>query len=75
MKSVFIGFIHYDPVTDVWQYWGYGSTANNWPGVIGFCEQVSIQSKPAGGYDVWVDGGCRQQHLSVFRPLQQWHPG
>jgi len=50
------GLVHYYPATNSWQYWGYGSTANNWPGLIGFCEQVSIQSKPAGGYQVWIDG-------------------
>ena len=50
------GLIHFNPNTNAWQYWGYGSTANNWPGVIGFCEQVSIQGKPTGGYVVWVDG-------------------
>jgi streptogramin lyase len=52
----FGGLIHFDPVTDEWQYWGYGSTANNWPSLIGFCEHVSVQEKPAGGYTVWVDG-------------------
>jgi streptogramin lyase len=50
------GLIHFNPATNTWQYWGYGSTANNWPGLIGFCEHVSIQPKPAGGYVVWVDG-------------------
>jgi streptogramin lyase len=50
------GLIHFDPTTNVWQYWGYGSTANNWPSLIGFCEQLSIQSKPTGGYIVWIDG-------------------
>lgn len=50
------GLIHFDPTTNTWQYWGYGSTANNWPSLIGFCEQVSIQPKPAGGYVVWIDG-------------------
>jgi len=50
------GLIHFDPTTNTWQYWGYGSTANNWPGLIGFCEQLSVQIKPAGGYTVWIDG-------------------
>jgi streptogramin lyase len=50
------GLVHYNPTTNAWQYWGYGSTANNWPNLIGFCEQVSIQAKPGGGYLVWVDG-------------------
>ena len=50
------GLIHFTPATNTWQYWGYGSTANNWPELIGFCEQVSIQPKPGGGYLVWVDG-------------------
>ncbi|MCX6307201.1 MAG: T9SS type A sorting domain-containing protein [Bacteroidetes bacterium] len=50
------GLVHYNPATNAWQYWGYGITANNWPGLIGFCEQVSIQAKPAGGYKVWIDG-------------------
>lgn len=50
------GLVHYDPATDEWQYWGYGSTANNWPSLISFCEQLSIQAEPAGGYTVWIDG-------------------
>ncbi len=50
------GLIHYNPSTNVWQYWGYGSSANNWPSLIGFCEHVSIQDKPTGGYTVWIDG-------------------
>jgi hypothetical protein len=50
------GLVHFDPATDEWQYWGYGSTANNWPSLIGFCEQLSIQSEPGGGYTVWIDG-------------------
>jgi streptogramin lyase len=50
------GLVRFDPATNAWQYWGYGSNANNWPSLIGFCERVSIQEKPAGGYVVWVDG-------------------
>lgn len=50
------GLVHFNPNTNVWQYWGYGSTANNWPGLIGFCQHVSIQVKTGGGYVVWVDG-------------------
>jgi streptogramin lyase len=50
------GLVHFDPSADQWQYWGYGSTANNWPALIGYCQKVSIQSKPAGGYVVWIDG-------------------
>lgn len=50
------GLVHFNPATDQWQYWGYGSTANNWPELIGFCEHISIQPKPAGGYNVWIDG-------------------
>jgi len=50
------GLVNYNPSTNVWRYWGYGSTANNWPSLIGYCENVSIQEKPAGGYVVWIDG-------------------
>ncbi len=50
------GLVNYNPSTNVWRYWHYGSTANNWPGLIGFCENVSIQKKTSGGYVVWVDG-------------------
>lgn len=50
------GLVHFDPATNAWQYWGYGVTANNWPDLIAFCEQVSVQSKPTGGYTVWIDG-------------------
>ena len=52
----FGGLICFDPDTDDWQYWGYGTTANNWPALIGQCEHLSIQAKPGGGYWVWVDG-------------------
>jgi len=50
------GLVNYNPSTNVWRYWYYGSTANNWPSLIGFCENVSIQEKTTGGYVVWVDG-------------------
>jgi hypothetical protein len=50
------GLVNYNPATNQWRYWYYGSTANNWPSLIGYCENVSIQEKPAGGYVVWVDG-------------------
>jgi streptogramin lyase len=50
------GLVHFNPSTDEWEYWGYGTTANNWPSLIGFCEQVSVQAKPGGGYVVWIDG-------------------
>ena len=50
------GLVNYNPATNVWRYWHYGSIANNWPGLIGFCENVSIQKKTSGGYVVWVDG-------------------
>lgn len=50
------GLVSFNPATDEWHYWGYGSSANNWPGLIGYCEQVAIQAKPSGGYVVWVDG-------------------
>lgn len=50
------GLVNFNPVTNQWRYWNYGSTANNWPGLIGYCENVSIQEKTSGGYVVWVDG-------------------
>jgi streptogramin lyase len=50
------GLVNFNPVNSEWQYWGYGTTANNWPSLIGFCEHLSIQPKPAGGYLVWIDG-------------------
>ncbi|HMQ69477.1 MAG TPA: T9SS type A sorting domain-containing protein [Ignavibacteria bacterium] len=50
------GLVHFNPATNQWRYWGFGSSANNWPGLIGFCENVSIQNKPEGGYVVWIDG-------------------
>lgn len=52
----FGGLVSFDPATNGWQYWGYGSTANNWPGLIGQCEHLSVQAKPGGGYLVWIDG-------------------
>lgn len=50
------GLVHFNPASNQWRYWHYGSTANNWPSLISFCENVSIQEKPSGGYVVWVDG-------------------
>ena len=50
------GLVNYNPATNQWRYWYYGSNANNWPSLIGYCDNVSIQEKPAGGYVVWVDG-------------------
>jgi streptogramin lyase len=50
------GLVNYNPATNHWRYWYYGSSANNWPSLIGYCDNVSIQEKPAGGYVVWVDG-------------------
>lgn len=48
------GLVSYNPSTNIWRFWGYGSTANNWPGTISNCDNVSIQEKPGGGYTVWV---------------------
>jgi len=50
------GLVNYNPVTNQWRYWYYGTNANNWPSLIGYCNNVSIQEKSAGGYVVWVDG-------------------
>jgi streptogramin lyase len=50
------GLVNYNPTTNQWRYWYYGSNANNWPSLIGYCDNVSIQEKPTGGYVVWVDG-------------------
>ena len=48
------GLVHYNPTTNVWRYWGYGTTTNNWPPLIPFLINVSIQVKPNGGYLVWA---------------------
>ena len=48
------GLVNYNPNTNVWRYWGYGTTANNWPPLIPFLINVSIQVKPNGGYLVWA---------------------
>jgi len=50
------GLVRFNPDNGQWNYWGYGSSSNNWPELIGFCEHLSIQPKPTGGYNVWVDG-------------------
>ncbi len=50
------GLVNYNPTTNQWRYWYYGSNANNWPSLIGYCEHVSVQEKSSGGYIVWVDG-------------------
>ena len=48
------GLVNYNPATNQWRYWGYGTTANNWPPLIPFLINVSIQPKPNGGYLVWA---------------------
>ncbi len=48
------GLVNYNPATNQWRYWGYGTTANNWPPLIPFLINVSIQTKPNGGYSVWA---------------------
>ncbi len=48
------GLINYDPATNIWRYWTYGSTANNWPSTVPYSEYVSIQQKNSGGYFVWI---------------------
>jgi streptogramin lyase len=48
------GLVNYNLNTNVWRYWGYGTTANNWPPLIPFLINVSIQVKPNGGYLVWA---------------------
>jgi len=47
------GLVNYNPNTNVWRYWGYGTTTNNWPPLIPFLVNVSIQTKPNGSYLVW----------------------
>ncbi len=48
------GLINFDPATDEWHYWGYGTTDNNWPSLIPFCDNVSIQLKTGDDYTVWI---------------------
>jgi streptogramin lyase len=48
------GLVNYNPNTNVWRYWGYGTTSNNWPPLVPFINNVSIQTKPNGGYWVWA---------------------
>ncbi len=48
------GLVSYNPSNGLWQYWGYGSTANNWPGTISNCDNVSIREEAGGGYTVWI---------------------
>lgn len=51
------GVINYNPSTNQWRYWGYGSTANNWPSLVSYAEKISIQKKQSSnGYVVWIDG-------------------
>lgn len=66
------GLVSYNPSTNQWRYWGYGSSANNWPPLIGFCERLSIQAKPAGGYVVWVDGTGWNTMITFDSDTQQF---
>ncbi|MBK6506367.1 MAG: T9SS type A sorting domain-containing protein [Ignavibacteria bacterium] len=57
------GLVNYNPNNNVWRYWGYGTTTNNWPPLIPFLINVSIQIKPNGGYLVWA---CYESIVVVF---------
>lgn len=48
------GLLRYDPSSEVWTVWSFGSTANNWPSTGSSCERVSVWSNPGGGYRVFV---------------------
>jgi streptogramin lyase len=48
------GLVNYNPSTNVWRYWSYGSTSNNWPATVASCDNVSIQEMQGGGYTVWI---------------------
>ncbi len=48
------GLVNYNPNTNVWRYWGYGTTANNWPSTVAYCNTVSIREIQGGGYEVWI---------------------
>ncbi|MBE2279334.1 MAG: hypothetical protein IAE91_02995, partial [Ignavibacteriaceae bacterium] len=51
------GVINYNPASNQWRYWGFGSTANNWPSLISYAEKITIQKKlNSGSYIVWIDG-------------------
>ncbi|MHC1774505.1 MAG: two-component regulator propeller domain-containing protein [Lentimicrobium sp.] len=66
------GLVSYDPLTNQWRYWGYGSNTNNWPSLIGQCEHLSIQTKPGGGYLVWVDGEGWNTMITFDSDTQQF---
>ena len=48
------GLARLNPETGDWMVWGYGISANGWPG-LSSGEAVAVQPKPGGGYLVWVD--------------------
>lgn len=58
------GLVQYNPNTNLWRYWGYGSTANNWPSLIPYTTSVSVQRKSSGGYFVWI--GYESMAVIVF---------
>jgi hypothetical protein len=68
----FGGVVQFDPATGIWRYWGYGSSANNWPALIGQCDHLSIQPKPAGGYTVWIDGEGWDTMIAFDSDTQQF---
>ena len=49
------GLVNYNPATNQWRFWTYGTTANNWPPLVPYAERVSVQQKSSGGYLVWID--------------------
>ena len=66
------GLVNYNPSTNLWRYWGYGSTANNWPQTVATCENISVQSKPSGGYVVWIDAAGWNTMITFDSNTQQF---
>lgn len=48
------GLVRHRPDSGDWTVWGYGDSANGWPGWTTLDVAV-VQPKPGGGYLVWID--------------------
>lgn len=73
------GLLNYNPYTNMWRYWGYGISNNNWPPSVFYTEKVSVQRKQTSGYLVWVQSGTTfimfDSDTQLFTVLPGGSPG
>nr|HQU72235.1 FlgD immunoglobulin-like domain containing protein [Calditrichia bacterium] len=70
------GLLKYDPATDQWQFWGFGTTANNWPNGTISCEAVTVLPGTNDNYQVWTRSDNTLRVISYDSVTEQFteHP-